>query len=99
MLKQRADFYAGSHPSPEDVLLVIEVADPTAEGDRQVKIPAYAHAGIPEAWLVDLAEDRIEIYTQPSNGIYQEIKRVLRGQRVASKSIPQLKLKAGDILG
>ena len=99
LLKRRADFYAGSHPSPEDVLLVIEVADPTAEGDRQVKIPAYARAGIPEAWLVDLAEDRIEIYTQPSNGIYQEIKRVLRGQRVASKSIPQLKLKAGDILG
>ena len=99
LLKRRADFYAQNHPTPECVLLAIEVADITAEGDRQVKIPAYARAGIPEAWLVDLVEDRIEIYTQPNNGIYEEIKRVLRGQRVASKALPQLKLKADDILG
>jgi len=99
LLKRRADFYAQNHPTPECVLLAIEVADITAEGDRQVKIPAYGRAGISEAWLVDLAEDRIEINTQPNNGIYQEIRRVLRGQHVASKALPQLKLKADDILG
>jgi len=43
--------------------------------------------------------DRIEIYSQPNNGVYQEIRIVLRGQDVVSKTIPQLVLKADDILG
>ena len=99
LVKRRPDFYAQAHPAPADVLVAIEVADTTVEGDRQVKIPAYARAGIAEAWLVDLASDRIEIHTQPAGGIYQEVRFFLRGQRVASRSIPQLKLKADDILG
>jgi Uma2 family endonuclease len=99
LLKRRADFYARSHPTPQDVRLAIEVADMTIESDRQVKIPAYARAGIPEAWLVDLANDRIEIHTQPASGIYQEIRFVLRGQKAVSQTIPQLKLKVDDILG
>jgi Uma2 family endonuclease len=99
LLKPRADFYAQALPAPADVLIVIEVADTSAESDRQVKIPAYARAAIAEAWLVDLASDRIEIYTQPGSGVYQEIRLILRGQDVASKTIPHLKLKADDILG
>jgi Uma2 family endonuclease len=99
LLKRRDDFYAQGHPSPEDVLVAIEVADTTAESDREVKIPTYARAGIAEAWLIDLYNDRIEVHTRPANGVYQEVRIVLRGQRVTSTSIPQLKLKADDILG
>lgn len=54
VLHFRDDFYAGGHPTPADVLLVIEVADSTLQEDRKVKMPLYARAGIPEAWLVDL---------------------------------------------
>jgi Uma2 family endonuclease len=99
LLKRRDDFYAQDHPSPEDVLVEIEVADTTAESDREVKIPTYARAGIAEAWLIDLYNDRIEVHTRPASGVYQEVRIVLRGQRVTSISIPQLKLKADDILG
>lgn len=99
LLKSRADFYAHALPSPIDVLIVIEVADTSAESDRQVKLPAYARAAIVEAWLVDLASDRVEVYTQPGSGVYQEIRLILRGQDVISKALPSLKLKADDILG
>jgi Uma2 family endonuclease len=54
---------------------------------------------VAESWLVDLFNDRIEIYSQPSSGVYQEIRIVLRGQPVISKTIPQLQLNADDILG
>src|SRR2546429_6719221 len=40
--------------SGEDVLLIIEVSDSTILSDRNVKMPLYARAGIPEAWLVNL---------------------------------------------
>jgi Uma2 family endonuclease len=54
VLRYREDFYAGGHPRPEDVLLVIEVADTSLQYDRDVKLPLYAAHGIPEYWLVDL---------------------------------------------
>src|SRR5438552_19028815 len=42
LLKPRPDFYRRSHPTPSDVLLVIEVADTSIEYDRSVKLPLYA---------------------------------------------------------
>jgi Uma2 family endonuclease len=50
LLKPRPDFYAAGHPGPQDVLLVIEVADSSIGFDREIKIPLYARAGIPEVW-------------------------------------------------
>ena len=99
MLKFRDDYYASGHPEPEDTMIAIEVADSSVEYDRQVKIPKYAEAGIPEAWLIDLVNDRIEIYALPNEGIYQEVRIVLRHQKIISRTLPQLKLKAEDILG
>jgi len=99
LLKWRDDFYAHALPLPEDTLIAIEVSDTTVENDRGLKIPAYARAGLAEAWLVDLYNDRVEIYSQPNNDVYQEIRIVLRGQDVVSKTIPQIVLKADDILG
>lgn len=99
LLKRRADYYAESHPSPSDVLAVVEVADNSLQKDRSLKLPAYARAEIPEVWLIDLQNDRIEIHSQPGSGIYQEVRIILRGQPVVSKAIPQLQLTADDILG
>ncbi len=36
LLRPRADFYKESHPQPDDVLLLIEVADTSLEKDCQV---------------------------------------------------------------
>ena len=44
---------------------MIEVADSSLEYDRTVKLPLYAQAGIPEVWIVNLAENVIEAHTQP----------------------------------
>jgi Uma2 family endonuclease len=39
LLKPRKDFYSNSHPTPPDVLVVIEVADNSVAYDRNVKLP------------------------------------------------------------
>jgi Uma2 family endonuclease len=98
LLERRADYYAQHHPTPANVLLAIEVIDSTGEKDRNIKLPAYARAGIPEVWLIDLYNDRVEVYTRPAGDLYQEIKIVLRSQRFASTTLPQLKLKADSLL-
>jgi Uma2 family endonuclease len=88
-----------SHPTPEDTLVAIEVADSTLEGDRQIKLPKYAQAGVPEFWLVDLVNNRIEVHALPNEGVYQEVRIILRHQNIISRALPHLKLKASDILG
>ena len=62
----RSGGYADRHPSAEDVLLAVEVAQSSLRYDREVKIPLYAAAGIREYWIVNLIDDVIEIYRQPT---------------------------------
>ena len=52
LLLPRADAYRTAHPQPEDVFLLIEVADASLEHDRDAKVPLYAAAGVPERELV-----------------------------------------------
>ncbi|MFN8489728.1 MAG: Uma2 family endonuclease [Caldilineaceae bacterium] len=58
--------YLERHPGPEDVALVVEVADATVRRDRGTKKRVYARAGIAVYWLVNLVNQQIEVYTQPT---------------------------------
>jgi len=99
VLKPRDDFYGDAHPMPDDVLLVIEVADTSMGYDRDEKVPLYAEAGIPEMWLVNLSEAVIEVYSNPVDGAYSSVLQVARGGVLASASLPGLSIRAEDILG
>jgi Uma2 family endonuclease len=99
VLKPRPDFYRKSLPTPEDVLLVIEVSDTTLEYDMKVKVPLYARAGIPEAWLVNLTGERIKAYADPAEGAYQTITSYARGEKLQSRSLAALRVSVADILG
>jgi len=99
LLKPRKDFYSNSHPAPEDVLVMVAVADTSANYDRNVKLPLYARAGIPEAWLMVLPKEVIEVHSQPKNGKYQKVQRLKRGKTLVSTTIPGLSCKIEDLLG
>ena len=58
--------YERSHPGPENVAMLVEVADASLDRDRSIKKQVYARAGIPAYWIVNLQERRIEVYTDPS---------------------------------
>jgi Uma2 family endonuclease len=99
LLKPRKDFYSNSHPVREDVLVVIEVADTSLAYDRNVKLPLYARAGVPEAWLMVLGKDVIEVHSQPKNGKYQKVQRLKRGKTLVSPTIQSFSCKVEDLLG
>ena len=98
LLKPREDDYTRRHPVPEDVLLLIEVADTTVDYDRGEKLAAYARAGIQEVWIVIRKERRIEAYTEPSEGEYTNVRRVRRGQSIAPKAFPDVVLEANRVI-
>jgi Uma2 family endonuclease len=98
LLRWRDDFYSGALPKPEDVLLVIEVADTTVVKDRTMKIPLYARSGVPEAWLVNIPEEQVDIYSDPMNGSYQRVEVFGRGGEARSHTVEGLAVKVSEIL-
>jgi Uma2 family endonuclease len=99
LLHPRADFYTHAHPEAHDVYLVIEVADTSLEGDREVKFPIYARAGVPEAWLLDVSAERLEVYRHPTAHGYQDVRLLGRGESIAPQVFPDLALTIDDLLG
>ncbi len=99
VLHLRDDFYAGGHPEPEDIILLIEVADTSLAYDREQKLPRYAQAGIAEVWIVNLMEQQVEVYLRPSPQGYQQTAIFNGNQAVTPAAFPQLTLKVSQILG
>lgn len=54
------------HPGPEETALIIEVAESSLARDRGPKRRIYARAGIPQYWIVNFVDRRIEVYTNPT---------------------------------
>jgi Uma2 family endonuclease len=99
LLYPRPDFYASVRPGPEDVLLLIEVMDTSAQSDRRVKLPLYARAGITETWLLDLTTARVEAFRGPAAGGYTEARVLVRGDDLAPTALPDLRVTVEDLLG
>lgn len=97
LLKPRADFYRNSHPQPEDIFLLIEVADTTVKYDREVKIPLYAEANIPEVWLMDVNQEVIEVYRNPIDGVYQDVKNLGKNQVLSILAFPDVNINVSEI--
>ena len=83
ILKYRDDYYENGLPTPEDILLIIEVADSSIDYDRDVKASLYAAAGIPEMWLFDVNQKLITGYSQPSPSGYKHIQHYEAGDALA----------------
>lgn len=99
LLKPRADFYRAALPRPEDVLLLVEVADTSVRYDRNVKRPLYAEAGILEYWIVNLEGEAVEVHRDPDGNRYRHVERLARGARLAPQAFADVTLLVDDILG
>jgi hypothetical protein len=94
--------YFSAHPHPEDIGLVIEIADTTLEMDRIEKGRVYARAGISTYWIIALPESRVEVYSDPKAGkrpayreredyhVWQKLPLPLGGPRVKRVPVREL---------
>ncbi len=65
VVRNRLDEYLEAHPSPSDVLLVIEISNSTLKYDQDVKLSLYAEAGISDYWIFNLVDNYLECYSEP----------------------------------
>jgi Uma2 family endonuclease len=63
--------YLDRHPGPQDLGLLVEVADTTLQQDRGTKKRLYAGASVLCYWVVNLPENQIEVYTDPTGPVQQ----------------------------
>lgn len=66
VIRGDSDDFAERHPNPGEVALVVEISDTTLRRDRTIKKRAYARAGIPVYWIVNVIDRRVEVYSDPS---------------------------------
>ncbi|HEY4005686.1 MAG TPA: Uma2 family endonuclease [Pseudonocardia sp.] len=97
--RYRRDCYESAHPTAEDVLLVIEVAESSLRTDRAMKLPIYANQGVVEVWLVDLVADVVHVHTDPGTNSYRAVRAVRPGEQLTPTMVPDLTLTTADILG
>ncbi len=103
VVKPREDSYLSAHPSPSDVFLVIEVSDTTLVFDKEIKLPRYAASGIPEVWIFNLVDDRIEVYRDPlklpdGTTVYRTRTDLGKGETLIPHALPSLKIPVDDVL-
>jgi Uma2 family endonuclease len=99
LLRYRDDFYRSALPGPDDVALLIEVADTSLRYDRHLKGPLYAEAGVPEYWIVDLEGGAVEVCRNPSAGRFGYAERVGIDGTLSPVAFPDFQIAVATILG
>lgn len=97
VLRWRDDFYEASHPTPKDVLLVVEVANTSEKYDRNEKLPRYAAASIPEVWLLNTSKQTLWQYSQPIDGDYHQQIEHKRGAILRCQSVPGMEIELNSL--
>jgi Uma2 family endonuclease len=87
--------YAARHP--DGALLIIEVADTPLDYDRETKGPLYAASSVPEYWIVDLAQRRIEVRTDPRGGRYEQVRMASLGDTCAPGAFTDVEVSVSDL--
>jgi Uma2 family endonuclease len=66
--------YSRGKPAPENIRLVVEVAESSLDHDLGEKAALYAAAGIRDYWVVDLIDRRIVVHRDPAPEGYRDIR-------------------------
>ena len=88
-LRLRPDYHL-SPATPADILLIVEVSYNSLNYDRGAKLAAYAAAGIPEVWVVNLREYAVLIHTDPVGEQYLTVRQFRAGDTVSPLAFPDV---------
>jgi Uma2 family endonuclease len=91
--------YERRHPGPADVFLVMEIAVASLSYDRDIKLPIYAAAQIPEVWIADLVNESLFVFRVPSDKDYKTFLAFERSGSVSPLAFPEVVFDVFSLLG
>ncbi|MCI0391752.1 MAG: Uma2 family endonuclease [Acidobacteria bacterium] len=92
------DFYDYHHPTPEDVLMVLEVADSSLLFDREEKSLLYAQAGVRQYCLLNLRDRELEDYRNPGPSGYRSKQTYTAEQSFNLDALPDVFIEVNALL-
>src|SRR5262249_35611903 len=99
LLKPRPDYYKSKKICAEDTLLIVEVADTTFPYDREIKLPRYAEARVPEVWIENLVVGDLLVFREPVGRSHAVSLTLHSGDTVSMLAFPDIIFKVDDFLG
>jgi Uma2 family endonuclease len=91
--------YSQAHPTPADILLVIEIAETSLAYDRGKKAALYADAGIPEYWVADTEGEALEVNREPDGQRYRQSMRLTGTATVRPIAFPDVVVALLEVFG
>ncbi|MGP6157739.1 MAG: Uma2 family endonuclease [Vulcanimicrobiaceae bacterium] len=91
--------YARERPRPDEIALIVEVADISLVFDLADKSAKYALAAIPEYWVVDLQYDVVHICPNPKGTLYVDRRTARAGQAISPTEYPDVRIDVAEVLG
>lgn len=85
-----------ARPRPEDVCLVVEIADSSLNLDLTTKARLYARAGIADYWVLDTAGRRLIVHRDPRSGKYLSVVAYREEESVAPLAASQADFLVSD---
>jgi Uma2 family endonuclease len=85
------------HPTPDDILLIIEIADSTLLGDRQQKARIYAKAGISDYWILDVNARQVYVFREPTLDGYQQEALLTANTMLAPIAFPDIPISLNQL--
>ncbi len=95
----RKEDYGDRHPTPADVVLLIEVADSSVENDLGEKALLYAQADITDYWVILAEAQAIVVHRQPSSEGYQDVVRLAGTSTISPLARPEAAWTVEALLG
>ena len=92
-----ANEYGDRHPTPDNIFLIIEVADSTLLGDRQQKALLYAKAGIADYWILDVNAKQVYVFREPTPEGYQQETIVAANTMLAPVTFPDITIPLNQL--
>jgi Uma2 family endonuclease len=89
--------YPDTHPGPDDIFLLIEVADTSLDFDRMVKLELYARAGIREVWIADLTTGMVFVHRGPSAGGYASVVQAAAPALLGVEGLPRVTIPVAAV--
>ncbi len=97
LVKPPSKNYLESHPTPADIFLIMEISDTTLVYDRETKAKAYSRNGIQQYLLLNLQNETLENFREPSEDGYQFKQTLRKGDSFNLTAFPEVEISLDDL--
>lgn len=97
VVKPPSKNYIKSHPTPDDIFLIMEISDTTLAYDRTNKADAYARNGIQQYLVLNLQNETLEDYREPDADGFQYKRTLRKGDTFDLVAFPEIEVSIDDL--